>query len=527
MGYLGYKPADKPLTSADITDGIITSAKILDGTIVNADISASAAISGSKLSGAGFSGATINTSSAVDITLTSSSSQVQNIAMTLADKSVILPNATTLTTEGSQAFVINNAGGYDFYIKDNSGYVIAKVQIGRSAQIALVDNSTSAGKWSDTGYNITLACSSTVTSTGAGGSTFLYYPYVNGVIPSKISSTSVLVTYHKGTSNRDVYGVVVSYSGSTVTVNSETLLYSGSSTAAQNSLSCMLDSTNGLLFVNRSSNNVAVPFTISGTTITAGSASSTFGVGPTAENYSQIGKAIAMSSTIALIAERNSTTNPTWTFRTITHNGSSAPTIGTASSAITSVYTYSCPDMVAIDSTNAFVCYPAVTTEYNVARVVTISGSSAPTLQTANTTSTTVLSSAGQGFVPIKVSSTEFIVVGGNASINYTVSGTSVTYVGVLSYESKPQVISITASAGNQLIGLVGENNYWWYYSKFGNYYLPRQFYVSSFFPIIAYSQVTSTPAAYVGLDDTTWFAVRAVNSTTTISFAIIKYRGE
>jgi hypothetical protein len=53
MAYIGTKPADKPLTSADITDGIITSAKIVDGTIVNADINASAAIAGTKLSGAG------------------------------------------------------------------------------------------------------------------------------------------------------------------------------------------------------------------------------------------------------------------------------------------------------------------------------------------------------------------------------------------------------------------------------------------------------------------------------------------
>jgi hypothetical protein len=51
MGYLGYKPADKPLTAADITDSIITSAKIVDGTIVNADINASAAIVSTKLSG--------------------------------------------------------------------------------------------------------------------------------------------------------------------------------------------------------------------------------------------------------------------------------------------------------------------------------------------------------------------------------------------------------------------------------------------------------------------------------------------
>ena len=38
MGYLGYKPADKPLTSADITDGIITSSKLADGVNDDEDI---------------------------------------------------------------------------------------------------------------------------------------------------------------------------------------------------------------------------------------------------------------------------------------------------------------------------------------------------------------------------------------------------------------------------------------------------------------------------------------------------------
>jgi UDP-N-acetylglucosamine enolpyruvyl transferase len=53
MGYLGYKPADKPLTAADITDSIITSAKIVDGTIVNADINASAGLVLTKLASTG------------------------------------------------------------------------------------------------------------------------------------------------------------------------------------------------------------------------------------------------------------------------------------------------------------------------------------------------------------------------------------------------------------------------------------------------------------------------------------------
>ena len=51
MPFIGNKPSAVPLTSADITDGIITSAKIADGTIVNADINASAAIDASKLTG--------------------------------------------------------------------------------------------------------------------------------------------------------------------------------------------------------------------------------------------------------------------------------------------------------------------------------------------------------------------------------------------------------------------------------------------------------------------------------------------
>ena len=54
-GYIGNAPTAVPLTSADITDGIITSAKIADGTIVNADINASSAIALSKLSATGTS----------------------------------------------------------------------------------------------------------------------------------------------------------------------------------------------------------------------------------------------------------------------------------------------------------------------------------------------------------------------------------------------------------------------------------------------------------------------------------------
>jgi len=51
MPFIGNTPAQVPLTSADIADGIITSAKIVDGTIANTDISSTAAIAQSKILG--------------------------------------------------------------------------------------------------------------------------------------------------------------------------------------------------------------------------------------------------------------------------------------------------------------------------------------------------------------------------------------------------------------------------------------------------------------------------------------------
>ena len=48
MAYIGKKPTDKPLTSADLNDNIVTSAKIVDGTIADADIND---VAGSKLTG--------------------------------------------------------------------------------------------------------------------------------------------------------------------------------------------------------------------------------------------------------------------------------------------------------------------------------------------------------------------------------------------------------------------------------------------------------------------------------------------
>ena len=384
---------------------------------------------------AGFSGAT-TTSSAVDITLTSASNQVQNVEMTAFGKAVILPDATTLSTKGSPIYMINNIGGISFNIKNNAGYNMFIVPASQTVLISLNDNASSSGKWASNKYPSFIGWSDYSEFNTTSGATSVASYTMNGfmgITASKINSTSAVVSYQKGTSNRDVYARVISYSGSTITVNSETILYDGSSTASENNFILMLSTTAGFLFVARASNMLVVPFTISGTSITAGTASSTFGVASNA-GQSQLGNAIAMTSTEAILCDRNHASNATFSLRNIIHNGASAPTIGTASSSITTDQIDFYPLGTAIDSTNAFFYYQVA--GITNARVVTISGASAPTLGTANSSSgiginfTTDPYGYTGGHYPYKVSATEFIVIGGaTQSSNYTVSGTTVTFV--------------------------------------------------------------------------------------------------
>jgi hypothetical protein len=149
MAYIGTKPADKPLTSADITDGIVSIA----------DLSATGTPSSSNfLRGdgtwnapqAGFSGATENAVSSSPLTLTNTSAQYQKVQISsLANSYVTLPSATTLTTEGSPVFVIenNSAIGVALDIKNNGGITVGTVSPSNTAFISLVDNSTTNGSW--------------------------------------------------------------------------------------------------------------------------------------------------------------------------------------------------------------------------------------------------------------------------------------------------------------------------------------------------------------------------------------------
>jgi hypothetical protein len=397
--------------------------------------------SGTMATTASLGGGATTTTGSSNITLTASSNRVQAVTMTAADKSVILPDATTISSLGGPLYIITNYGSYIFTIKNSSGVNIAEVSSNQTLMLSLSDNSTAAGIWlsEDANYDLSFSDWTTISSSQTSNGSYLMATDCSGYISaSKISSTSAIVTWQQGTSGRDIYGSVVSYSGTTITVGTPTLIYNGSTTASFLNKVLMLDSTNGLLFVTRNSNNVIVPFTLSGTTITVGTTSSTFG-SSIISNNSSILHAIAMSSTVAVVSYRTNATAPyTAVINTVTHNGSSAPTLGTASS---SVQLYSSNDNAAfglskIDSTTLFMAYTTVTTAYIVARVATLSGTSAPTLGTANTTAVIGVSNNMVGMNIFPVSSTEVIVFGGANCINYTVSGTTVTYVGYQAYST-------------------------------------------------------------------------------------------
>jgi hypothetical protein len=106
MPFIGNAPARVPLTSADITDGIITSAKIVDGTIVNADINASAAIDASKLTGLSSDYVKLLSTSAS----ASSAVSIDGYFTSTYDKYVLYLNGGYMSTANRLNMKVNKSG---------------------------------------------------------------------------------------------------------------------------------------------------------------------------------------------------------------------------------------------------------------------------------------------------------------------------------------------------------------------------------------------------------------------------------
>jgi hypothetical protein len=267
----------------------------------------------------GFSGAT-TTSSATDITLTNTSTQTQYVTMTAVDKFVILPDATTLATKGSPIFVIINTGQYSFHIKDNGGNIIYyNVLANQTLTLTLIDNSVAIGKWANKDGLLQLSVGlpqiSSITSIYSGSkepsvamlsateALIFFQPAATSlsVVLATISGTSVSYgtpvsviasgadpSYVKALAFNSTTGIVsyrtstgpnwvlraVTVSGSTVTVGAASNLTSNNGQDIGSSgFMAMLDSTTGFVgYVTTTPSTFARAFTVSGTTITLGTA---------------------------------------------------------------------------------------------------------------------------------------------------------------------------------------------------------------------------------------------------------------
>lgn len=104
-------------------------------------------------SSGGFSGGETTTTNA-NITLTNSNGQTQVIKFTAAGLKVTLPNAETIATDGTPAYMFYNNSGYPFTVNDAGGSPLALIATGASSMASLVNNSTSNGTWQFTTQSV-------------------------------------------------------------------------------------------------------------------------------------------------------------------------------------------------------------------------------------------------------------------------------------------------------------------------------------------------------------------------------------
>tara|TARA_B100001939_G_C16722824_1_gene521989 strand:- start:124 stop:720 length:597 start_codon:yes stop_codon:yes gene_type:complete len=91
MGFIGKVPTPVPLTSSDITDGIITSAKIVDGTITSSDLASGVAgkvlqvVSATKTDTSSFTSSTFSDISGLSVSITPSSTSNKVLIVSYAN----------------------------------------------------------------------------------------------------------------------------------------------------------------------------------------------------------------------------------------------------------------------------------------------------------------------------------------------------------------------------------------------------------------------------------------------------------
>ena len=249
------------------------------------------------------------------VVLTSSSGAMQLITSTALGQSVTLPDATTLS-EGIPIFNIKNVGPYEMLLLDGAGNRVGVIGAGGYAICSLFDNSNAAGTWQISGiqysavfetFNLSIARNTDqpiqyleidtgkhlfvfvesatnriygviydeTTNTSGAATLIRALPGTPGPQPvgiARISATQALIVSCAGANNSTAAeAVVLSISGTTITVNSPTS-YTLSANAARTGSPVQIGSSFVVPYTRYGSpwQQAYRAMTVSGTTVTIG-----------------------------------------------------------------------------------------------------------------------------------------------------------------------------------------------------------------------------------------------------------------
>lgn len=281
-----------------------------------------------------------NVVTATSSTTLTSTPTLLKFAPTRNDQTITLPNATTMN-KGANVFVIDVSGGYQGIIVDNGGNILAWTprNSGSEVVIHLIDNTTSNGVWGfdgveywgleadqevtftskintsasiytsaievDANKTLILASSNNLQavvydkSTNTFGSAVLVRnaATISNFYVGVISSTAALVV--SAASTNDLEGVVLSISGTTITVNTAGTytLTGGGHLSNLGYRNLVAFGTSWLYLCNSASAGAVMPIDVTGTTVTFGTPVATTGL--------QIGAIYAVTSSVALVTSQN------------------------------------------------------------------------------------------------------------------------------------------------------------------------------------------------------------------------------
>lgn len=418
----------------------------------------------------GFGGATTNAVSSSPITLTSASSQYQVAQISSYTNSYVnLPNATTMSSAGSNPFVIENRSlfGANLELRNTAGTVVGYIPAGQIGLVQLKDKSTSAGQWvvetaspqTFLAYDSSSITSVTNTPTFSGGS---------GGIVGLTSTTFVRWWTVFAPQTVTMYTQVGTISGSTITFGSiqSTAIASGlgsinyghriQTTRLSNTAYALIFRSYGTspggcspdLFVGQS--RIAV-HTVSGTVVTFGTASSAsmpqYSVAPGGSFLNQVsgtfynGIICRVSDTVFALFYNSAQTNTyagpynlsgSLSCQIVSVSGTTL-TIGTAVALGTSTYSQAI-SAVALSATSVFLSYAQATAAGGSAGrskmvIVSVSGTT-PTFNTPVTIEAADVTCFGDATFDgaISPSATQAIFNIGYGVAEASVSGTVPTY---------------------------------------------------------------------------------------------------